>query len=125
MIEGWSSLGRARSCRCISLVVVDDECASASAVDIKEGAVFGETQKEEEPLQCFDLLKKLQITSKRRYIRDYAVILGSRYLSNCGGANVEKRSSEPSSASSTTKHILTRQKLEAAQFPPTHPPLEK
>lgn len=78
MIEGRSGLGWARSCRCISRVVVDDECASA--VDIKEGAVFGKTQKEEEPLQCFDLLKKLQITSKRWHIRDYAVILRSRQL---------------------------------------------
>lgn len=78
MIEGRSSLGRARSCRCISLVVVDDECTSA--VDRKEGAVFGKTQKEEEPLQCFDLLKKLQITSEHWYIRDYAVILRSWQL---------------------------------------------
>lgn len=78
MIEGRSSLGRARSCRCISLVVVDDECTSA--VDIKEGAVFGKAQKEEEPLQCFDFLKKPQITSKRWYIRDYTAILRSRQL---------------------------------------------
>lgn len=122
MIEGRSGFGRARSCRCISLVVVDDECASA--VDIKEGAGFGKTQKEEEPLQCFDLLKKLQITSKRWHIRDYAVILRS-YLSNSGGANVEKCSLESPSASSTTKHILTCQKLEAAQSPPPPTPLEK
>lgn len=56
MIVGRSSLCRAMRCRCISLVVVDDECTSA--VDIKYGAVSGKKTERRRTTALFSFAKE-------------------------------------------------------------------